>query len=181
MFSVALAQLQSEMIGRYTVDVLEGTEDAEVSDQAIRELVAAVDEGLTGVNQDLTRNTAQSKAMVDEIDSASSALRLMTMSMSKWRELVDKFGLSGQLAEEAAQLDDSLAAISKHLESLAADGDQFSGGGVKLDMDALTSELTQVMTLAGYTRTGLSHAEQARSRSGIPASGGSHLDRLLSS
>ena len=179
-FSVALAQLQAEMIGRYTVAVLDGSESAELSDQAIRELVATVDEGLTGVNHDLTRNTAQAKAMTDEIDSASSVLRLLTMSMTKWRELVDKFGLSTQLEEEAAQLDESLAAINRHLESLAADSAQFSSGVVKFDMDEITSELNQVMTLAGYTRSGVSHAEQARTRSGIPSSGGSHLDRLLS-
>ena len=176
-FSVALAQLQSEMIGRYTVAVEQGTEDAEISDNAINELVAAVDQGLHEVVADLSVNLEQSQQMRDEIDSAGAALRLMTMSTAKWRELVDKFGLSAQLADEVTALDASLATIGKHLESLSADAAAFAEGAVRFDMEALAAELNEVMTLSGYTRpVNLRPVQSARV---INLTGGSHLDRLL--
>lgn len=126
-FHVAMAQMQSEMLGRYVVSLIDAAEGLTTSDTAMRAVAQALETGLLAVASDLFANVEATDAVRTEIETNRTALRVIAMSVGKWRELVDRYRLNDELGSLLPAFDDalnagrdSLTALEEHLAAADA-------------------------------------------------------------
>lgn len=150
-FSVAMAQMQAEMMGRFVIALIDRIENPESSDEAIRSLAQALQHGLTDVHVDLEGNLASSATVRTQIQSSGMALRITRMSMGKWRSLIDRYELEDRLSEQIPALDRSLTAMADGIAGLTTAVDRFGESTVAFDMTPIEEQLRRALTMLRLT------------------------------
>lgn len=143
-FSVAMAQMQAEMLGRYAIALIDGVDDAS-SGEAIGALVAALEHGLHDVAQDLQRDSDNATALRAELDRVGSALKVTRMAMGKWRKLItQEYQLEDEMAVHTPALDHALNRTGQEITALTKAANGFAAAGSAFDLAAVEADLTRV-------------------------------------
>ncbi|PID54022.1 MAG: hypothetical protein CSA58_11650 [Micrococcales bacterium] len=144
-FSVALSQLQAEAAGRFVVELIEGGYEGSDAVTAIRDLVTALEFGLTYLANDLQWNVDMAASMSNEIGYARNAFAQMQSLLAHWRLLVPRYDLTREMEAHMPVLDRTLAEGVLELAGLAAQAGEFTTAAVGFDVDLLMSELRNVL------------------------------------
>lgn len=123
------------------IDDAGGGTDAQ---HAIRDLVAALDFGLSYLAHDLRWNVDMAASMSNEIGFAREAFAQMRSLVAHWRLLVARYDLGAEMADHMPLMDATLAAGVTELGSLAAEAGPFTTAAVGFDSALLMQELGNV-------------------------------------
>ncbi len=145
LFSVAMSQVQSEMVARFVLAMIDGTEDAATSDQAIRSLIRALHVGLDGLAEALARTVDQSTRMRAEIEEAGDDFGRTRQLLGHWRGLIDRYGLADELAPHMPALDHGLQQGDRQLQALAQSADDVGQAALGFDLSIVREELQRVL------------------------------------
>ncbi|PID54597.1 MAG: hypothetical protein CSA58_01995 [Micrococcales bacterium] len=151
-FSVAMAALQVEMMGRFTIGVVEGTDTSNTHRKATIALAGAVENGLSGLIDDLERNFQLTTGLCTRIADTTGSLRVASMALNKWRQLLD--GTDGATAaNKAPALDNAINAYSATISLLGERVEQFGSAAVDFDLGSVDRQMRKLVRLVSTERT----------------------------
>ncbi len=145
LFSVAMSQVQSEMVARFVMAMIDGTEDTAASDRAIRSLIRALHAGLDGLAEALARTVDQSTKMQAEIEEAGNDFGRTRQLLGHWRGLIDRYGLADELAPHMPGLDQGLQQGDLELQALAQSAEALGQAVLGFDLSTVHDELQGVL------------------------------------
>ena len=145
-YSIALAQIQAEVVVRFVVALLQQTENATLADRAIYTLTTALRDRLDGLTEALEKNIANAAQTQTEVEQAASAFDRAHRLVTNWCVLTERFGVSEQMADHIPDLEKGLSSGADELARVAQLAESIGQAAIGFDNDAVRTDLSRLLS-----------------------------------
>lgn len=154
-YSAGMALLQVEMMARFVVALIQEKEDSVSSAAGVSTLGDAVESGLATMERDLAANQSRADELQRALDDSGAKIRVMQMTVGRWREMAKNSALAHRFADDLADLDAQVERAQAAVASLGPAAAEFSRAGVAFTMGPTRGHLERVTSLLDdIARTG---------------------------
>ncbi len=145
-FSAALAQLQAEIVGRFTIARMDGQESEADFDAAVEGLAGCLERGLGALSLDAGLDRTAVTELRAELEQTGPSLRITRMMLRRWMDLVDEQQMAGFLSAQMPVMEAKVTELSEQLKALAGATETFTESSVGFDSSSVDEMLRHILT-----------------------------------
>ena len=145
-YSVALAQLQAEMLVRHVIALIQGTEDAAIADRAIFTLSNALRDRLYGLTEALDQTVEHSRQAHAEVEEAAGTFQRAQNLLDTWCALIDRHNLTAAMSTHLPDLEKGMDEGAVELAEIGRLAESIGRAAVSFDNDAVHTDFARMLS-----------------------------------